>query len=111
MTRTAVAVVFCALVLPATAWTQDAQVKRGQELYAEKKCSLCHSIAGKGNPKGSLDGAGAKWKAEELHDWIVNWKAMAAKHNATRKPPMMDFSKLPKADVDALVAYLATLKQ
>ena len=35
---------------------------------------------------------------------------MAEKHNATRKPPMRDFSALPAADVDALVAYLQTLR-
>jgi hypothetical protein len=35
---------------------------------------------------------------------------MAAKHKATRKPPMKDYSALAKADVDALVAYLQTLK-
>jgi hypothetical protein len=35
---------------------------------------------------------------------------MAKKHNATRKPPMKSFASLPAADVDALVAYLQTLK-
>jgi mono/diheme cytochrome c family protein len=89
---------------------QDALVQKGQQVYAAKNCSMCHSIAGKGNPKGSLDGVGSKWKAEEIREWIVNWKEMAAKHQATRKPAMTDFSKLPKGDLDALVAYLQTLK-
>jgi hypothetical protein len=53
---------------------------------------------------------GSKFTADELRQWIVNWKVMAEKHHATRKPPMMDFSKLPKEDVEALVAYLQTLK-
>lgn len=93
------------------AWAQDAAlVQKGQEVFAAKKCSMCHSVAGKGNTKGPLDGVGTKFTADELRQWIVNWKVMADKHHATRKPPMMDFSKLPKEDVDALVAYLQTLK-
>jgi len=87
---------------------QDAA--KGQEVFAAQKCSMCHSVAGKGNPKGSLDGIAKKFKPAELREWIVNAKVMAEKHNATRKPPMKDFSSLPAADVDALVAYLQTLK-
>ena len=85
-------------------------VAKGQQVFAAQKCSICHAVAGKGNPKGSLDGVGKKYKAAELREWIVNAKAMAEKHNATRKPPMKDFASLPAADVDALVAYLQTLK-
>jgi mono/diheme cytochrome c family protein len=85
-------------------------VETGQQVFAAQKCSLCHSVAGKGNAKGSLDGVATKYKAPELREWIVNAKVMAAKHNATRKPPMKDFSSLPATDVDALVAYLQTLK-
>ncbi len=85
-------------------------VETGQQVFAAQKCSLCHSVAGKGNAKGSLDGVATKFKAAELREWIVNAKVMAEKHNATRKPPMKDFSSLPAADVDALVAYLQTLK-
>jgi hypothetical protein len=35
---------------------------------------------------------------------------MSAKAKATRKPPMKSYT-LPKDDVDALVAYLMTLKK
>lgn len=110
MSRMILTLALLGLVVPAIGLAQDPLVQKGQQVYAAKNCSMCHSIAGKGNPKGSLDGVGTKWKEDEIREWIVNWKAMAAKHNATRKPPMMDFSKLPKADVDALVAYLKTLK-
>ena len=110
MVRMILTLVLLGLVVPRSALAEDSLVQKGQQLYTAKNCSMCHSIAGKGNPKGSLDGVGTKWKADEIREWIVNWKAMAAKHNATRKPPMTDFSKLPKGDVDALVAYLQTLK-
>ena len=88
---------------------QDA--KRGEAVYAEQKCSLCHSIAGKGNAKGSLDGVGSKLSAAEIKEWIVNPKEMTTKTKAERKPPMKAYSNLPAADVDALVAYMQTLKK
>jgi mono/diheme cytochrome c family protein len=73
---------------------------------------MCHSIAGKGNAKGSLDGVGSKLKVEEIHDWIVKPAEMTAKAQATRKPPMpAKYASLPKDDIDALVAYMASLKK
>ena len=88
---------------------QDA--KRGEAVYAEQKCSLCHSVAGKGNAKGSLDGVGSKLSAADIKEWIVNPKEMTAKSKSERKPPMKAYPSLPAADVDALVAYLQTLKK
>jgi mono/diheme cytochrome c family protein len=111
MSRGVLVGVFCGLVLaPGIGRAQDALVQKGQALFKTQQCSLCHSVAGKGNRQGVLDAVGNKWKPEEIRQWIVNAKEMAAKHKATRKPPMKDFSKLPKGDVDALVAYLQTLK-
>ena len=43
------------LVTPLTAHAQDLAAA-GQKVYETQKCSLCHSVAGKGNAKGSLDG-------------------------------------------------------
>jgi mono/diheme cytochrome c family protein len=111
MRRTTIVLTLLAIALPQAAWTQEALVRKGQDVYAKQQCAMCHSVAGKGNPKGALDGVGSKWTAAEIREWIVNWKEMATKHNATRKPPMKDYSALAKADVDALVAYLQTLKQ
>ena len=83
---------------------------KGEKLFADQKCSLCHSIGDKGNKKGALDGVGAKLKAVEIREWLTDAKAMTAKTKATRKPEMKAYS-LPKEDVDALVAYLETLKK
>ena len=110
MSRVVIMLAFVGLAFSQTASAQDAQVQKGQQLYVTHKCSMCHSIAGKGNSKGPLDGVASKFTAAELREWIVNWKDMAAKHHATRQPKMLDFSKLPKEDVDALVAYLQMLK-
>jgi mono/diheme cytochrome c family protein len=96
--------------LAATAAAEDARaVAKGQKLFADQKCSLCHSIGDKGNKKGPLDGIATKLKADEIREWIVDSKAMTAKTKATRKPEMKAFT-LSKGDVDALVAYLTTLK-
>jgi mono/diheme cytochrome c family protein len=89
--------------LPAGAGAQ------GQQVFEAQKCSLCHSVAGKGNAKGPLDGVGAKYPAEDLKRWITTPAEMSKKHNATRKPQMKSYASLPAADVDALVAYLQTL--
>jgi mono/diheme cytochrome c family protein len=100
-------------VLAAFAGMASAQdTAKGAKVFADQKCSLCHSIAGKGNPKGVLDDVGSKLKADEIRKWIVDPVAMAKAANAVRKPPMpAKFASLPKEDLDALVAYLTSLKK
>ncbi len=95
-----------------TAAAQDAAaVKRGQELYNAQKCQVCHSVAGKGSKASPLDGVGAKLSAEDIRNWIVNPTEMTAKTKSTKKPPMVaKYNKLPAADLDALVAYMQSLK-
>ncbi len=105
------ATVFGVLLLVGFASAVSAQDKaKGEAVYTAQKCSLCHSVAGKGNPKGALDDVGTKLKADELRAWIVDAKGQTAKSGATRKPDMKAYS-LPKDDVDNLVAYLQTLKK
>jgi mono/diheme cytochrome c family protein len=106
--RLTVMMAMLCLSLAASAAAQDAKAK-GEKTYADQKCSLCHSIAGKGNAKGSLDGIGGKLKADEIRAWLTDAKGMTAKTKATRKPEMKQYA-LPKDDVDALVAYLGSLK-
>ena len=99
---------FAALASPA--YAQNAAVERGAKVYAESKCTMCHSIAGKGNAKGSLDAVGTKLKADEIRQWVVDPETMREKTKAERKPNMKAYASLAKDDVDALVAYLQTLK-
>jgi len=91
-----------------TAAAQDAAA--GAKIYTDQKCSLCHSVAGKGNAKGPLDEVGTKLSADDIRAWIADAKGMTAKSGATRKPEMKAYT-LEKHDVDALVAYLTTLKK
>lgn len=108
MVRSTVLGLLCVLGLAGVASAQD--VAKGQAVYTAQKCSLCHSVAGKGNPKGALDSVGTKLKADEIRAWIVDAPGMTAKASATRKPAMKSYN-LPKDDLDALVAYLASLKK
>ena len=105
----AASIVMVAAVGTAPAAAQD--VKRGEAVYAAQKCAMCHSLDGKGQAKGPLDGVGSKLTADEIREWIVNPAAMTKKHNATRKPPMRAYPKLPKEDLDALVAFMASKKK
>ncbi len=90
-------------------------VAKGKKVYdaAAPKCKMCHSIGGEGNAKGVLDGVGSKLKAEDLKAWLRTPKEMAAKAKAERKPPMPAFpkEKLSDEDLDALTAYLLSLKK
>lgn len=98
------------LAISTSASAQDAKVALGQKVYGEQKCSLCHSVGATGNKKGPLDGVATKLSADDLRAWIVDAKGMTAKTKAARKPEMKSYS-LPADQVDALVAYLQTLKK
>jgi len=82
----------------------------GEKVYAEQKCSVCHSIAGKGNTKGALDEVGSKLTSDEIRAWLTDAKGMTEKTKAARKPVMKAYT-LSKEDVDALVAYLSAMKK
>ena len=98
---------------PRGARTQDADlVKKGQQVYDAQKCSVCHSVAGKGGKANPLDGVGSKLSADDTRQWIVEPIEMAKKANSTKKPPMpKKYDKLPAGDLDALVAYMQSLKK
>lgn len=96
----------------AGATTQDkGQIERGMKVYVDQKCSVCHAIAGKGNAKGPLDDVGSRLTADQIREWMVNPAEMTKQTKAERKPPMRAYPNLPKADLDALVAYMLSLKK
>ena len=88
-----------------------AQTDQGVKVYAAQKCAICHSIAGVGNKKFPLDGVGTKLTADQIREWIVDPVAAAKKANSTAKPVMKAYPNLPKADLDAIVAYMQSLKK
>jgi mono/diheme cytochrome c family protein len=106
--RVATIVAALATLAAGTARAQDAAA--GAKVFADQKCSLCHSIAGKGNAKGPLDDVGSTLSAADIRAWIEDAAGMTTKTGAARKPAMKSYS-LPKGDVDNLVAYLSGLKK
>lgn len=112
MKKLAMTVGAVALFSGATLLAQD-KAADGKKVYDAQKCSLCHQIKGQGNKQYPLDGVGAKLKADDLKKWFTDTAAMEAK--LAKKPAvamssLMKSKKLSDADVDALVAYMLTLK-
>jgi mono/diheme cytochrome c family protein len=109
--RHTVITIIAALALSTTAAAQDkATIAHGEKVFASQKCTMCHSIAGKGNAKGPLDNAG-RLSDEDLRQWMLAPRVMAEKSKSTRKPIMPEYTKLPKEDLDALIAFMKTLKK
>jgi len=106
-----IAIVFVGLIATSRPAAAQGDPKKGEQVYTAQKCQICHSIAGKGGKANPLDGVGAKLSAEDTRQWITHPKEAAAKAKSQKKPPMPDrYSKLPAADIDALVAYMQSLK-
>lgn len=103
-------VIAALLAMPTIASAQNPQVQQGEKLYAAQKCAMCHSIAGKGNAKGPLDHVGTKLSADDIRSWMTDAEGMTAKTKAPRKPLMKSYPQLSKAEIDALVAYMQSLK-
>ena len=97
------------LAIPIVGAAQDLRAQ-GEKVYGAQKCAVCHAVDGKGNTKGPLDDVGSRLSADDIRAWIADAKGMTAKTKALRKPEMRAYS-LPKEDVDALVAYLTSLKK
>ncbi len=108
------AMTIAALVaLGASAAAQDAKkIEAGKKVYEAQKCATCHMVAGKGNKMFPLDGVGAKLSTTDLRRWLTHTAEMEA---ALAKKPAMKMSskkyELKDADLDALVAYLESLKK
>lgn len=109
MTRSvsiALAVSLALIVAPTVFAQDDAKlVEKGQAVFAAQHCSMCHAIAGKGNPKTPLDNVGNMLKPEEIRKYITSPKDVKADSK------MKAYPTLPAEDLDALVAYLSTLKK
>ena len=109
MLRPVICVTILGVAWAASAAARDAKAE-GEKVFAAQKCSLCHSIAGKGNLKGPLDEVGSKLSDGDIRAWITDAKGMTEKTKATRKPAMKAYA-LPKEDVEALGVYLSAMKK
>ncbi len=93
------------LAAPALADESAKPLEKGKEVYAAQHCSMCHSIAGKGNPRTPLDDIGSKLTPEQIKKYVTSPKEVKADSK------MKAYPGLPAADLDALASYLSTLKK
>jgi mono/diheme cytochrome c family protein len=86
------------------AQADPAKVARGEKVYEEKKCAMCHMIEGKGGKSGGdLTDIGTKRDAEWLKRFTKNPRSV------------MPDAKMPafkgsEDELDAVVAYMMSLK-
>ena len=95
---------------------RDREVRRtraeGARRSTPRRSARCATPSpAKGGKSSPLDGVGTKLSAADIKAWIVTPVEAAAKAKSTKKPPMpAKYGKLPAADLDALVAYMVSLK-
>ena len=89
-------------------------VEAGKKVYETQKCGQCHTIEGKGGnltKQFPLDGVASKMSEADIRRWMTHPAEMEAK---LPSPPKMKMSmrkyNFTPADLDALVAYMLTLK-
>lgn len=85
--------------------SDTARVARGRALFEEVGCTGCHSAEGVGSRRLPLDGVGSRLSTDTLRAWIVDPRSVDP---SVRKPAYDDLSE---GDVDALVAYMLSLKE
>jgi mono/diheme cytochrome c family protein len=94
------------LAAGATAWgePQDELVARGQAVFQHSGCHSCHVIGVVGTPIGpDLSRVGGRYPAEYLARWL---RDPALQRPSAHMPAL----ELSEADVQALAAYLASLR-
>jgi mono/diheme cytochrome c family protein len=102
MKRAVAIIVTFAVVALVTVAAQAAG--KGEQVF-RAKCAMCHAIKGQGGKLGpDLTRIAAKLKEKDIRAKLDNPK----KSNPASAMP--SFKTLPKADMDALVGYLKTLK-
>jgi cytochrome c5 len=99
-----------ALASVTTVSAQNAKlVEEGKKVYEAYNCKKCHRIDNVGSKISPLDGVATKLSAEDLKKWLVDPEAMTAK--MAKKPTIkMKRTEFKPGEVDALMAYMLTLK-
>jgi cytochrome c2 len=107
MNRLAAVVLIVGLTaaVAAPAMAQDAKAGKGHDVFVAQKCQMCHSVEGQGNKNHPLDGVGSTMKPEEIKKYITSPKDVKADSK------MKAYPSIPAEDLDALVAYISSLKK
>jgi hypothetical protein len=82
----------------------DELVQVGKRVYADQKCGLCHK------DMYPLTHVAVKLTSAQIREWVENPPEAAHKARSNASPAMPPYKNLAKWQVDALVAYLETMK-
>ena len=100
-----VAVAILAVGVAASAVAGDAGAGKAVYESAKPACRGCHT-----DVKNPLTRAGAENTADELKAWVRTPKDMIAKKGKKGMMPAYPADKISDADLENLVAYMATMK-
>lgn len=95
---------------PAPAPSDDPVLTAGKRVFEEQGCMLCHSVGEEGDKQHPLDGAGSRLSAAQIRDFIAPPESMRASLSAEVFETKQQFRALPAQDLDALAAYLGSLR-
>jgi mono/diheme cytochrome c family protein len=100
------------VTLAAAGAGQDAKVAAGKKIYDTNQCKTCHLAEKAGNKQYPLDGISAKMSDADIRKWMTATAEMEAKLKEAPKVKMsaMWKKKLGDEDLEALVAYIKSLK-
>jgi mono/diheme cytochrome c family protein len=87
------------------------RVAEGRAVYEAQDCARCHAIAGRGNPRFPLDGVGARRDRDALRAWVTAPPEMEAEMSARTFSAKQRYQALPEDELDALIDYLASLRE
>lgn len=85
------------------------RIETGRQIYNQQGCGLCHSIAGQGNPRNTLDGVGSKRTASELRNFITGADTLQGLLTTSIRKMKQRYRELSTDDLDALVIYMQSL--
>jgi mono/diheme cytochrome c family protein len=98
-----------ALGFAGVATAQDAaKIAKGKAVFegAKPACKACHN-----EKKNSLDNFGASGSADDVKAWVRTPKEQFAKTGKKGMMPAFPAAKISNEDLDALAAYLTSLKK
>jgi len=104
-----IAAAFAFAGIASVGWAADAaQIEKGKAVFdnAKPACKTCHN-----DKKNSLDNFGATGSVEDVKAWLRTPKEQFAKTGKKGMKPTFGPDKISDEDLDALAAYLVSLKK
>lgn len=98
-----------AAAVPTGVAAPAADSARGHAVFLAQNCARCHSVAGVGAARLPLDGVGSRRSAEQLRAWSTGAAVLADSLSPSALRTKQGY-QLSAADLDALVAFLSSLK-